>query len=248
MVLLISTSLTSRIGFKGSEDLGNGMKAMWLYETQVDFTDGLGPVPNSSAFVRGRQAYAGVSGGFGTVMAGYLYAPTKGLFGFSKTEILGDSVVDNSAYLNAEPAGQAIAYANDFGGIKVAVAAIEGTEAVGDATDLSVTGTVGPVNVGVGSFSPETGDSTTTLAANGKFGDLTVGAIFQDTDGNSAMIVSGAFSFGANTIKVSVADKEAGDLKSTNVALTHALSKRTSAYIALDDENEDMGIGLMHKF
>ena len=235
----------SRIGFKGTEDLGNGMTASFTYETQVDFQNAFASTDAAeSAFAKGRHAHVSVGGDFGTVTAGYVYMPTKGLFGFSKTEINGDGVADNSAYLMAEPKGEAVQYTGKIGGATVKLACA-GTQLCDD-TDMTVTTALGSVNLGLGLYSVDGGEDTTTIAANTKVGDLTLGAIYQDNDAGDATIVSAAYSMGANTIKVSMADKDAAE--STNVMVSHALSKATSVYVAMDDENDDTAVGLIHKF
>ncbi len=57
---------TSLIGFKGGEDLGNGLKAIWQIESRVhiggDRTDTVGT----------RQTFVGLEGGFGKVRLGYV--------------------------------------------------------------------------------------------------------------------------------------------------------------------------------
>lgn len=62
----------SRLGFKGTEDLGGGLTALFLLENgfSVD-TGGLG----QGGLLFGRQAYAGLGGGFGTVTLGRQYTP-----------------------------------------------------------------------------------------------------------------------------------------------------------------------------
>jgi predicted porin len=62
----------SRLGFKGSEDLGGGLSAMFLLESgfQVD-TGEMG----QGGLLFGRQAYVGLQGTGGTVMAGRQYTP-----------------------------------------------------------------------------------------------------------------------------------------------------------------------------
>lgn len=60
---------TSRIGFKGSEDLGNGLKAIFALEYKVTMDNNAGFGGTSSA----RQQYVGLSDAkLGTVVAGYL--------------------------------------------------------------------------------------------------------------------------------------------------------------------------------
>ncbi|PKO34183.1 MAG: hypothetical protein CVU34_09220 [Betaproteobacteria bacterium HGW-Betaproteobacteria-7] len=66
----ISTN-SSLIGFKGSEDLGNGLKAVFQFEGSVGF-DGGAAFGGSN-----RDSYVGVAGGFGTVVAGNLTGPTR---------------------------------------------------------------------------------------------------------------------------------------------------------------------------
>ncbi|MXR35564.1 porin [Craterilacuibacter sinensis] len=59
--------LGSRIGFKGSEDLGNGLKAIWQVETALAIDDG----KNGGKSWASRDSFAGLSSEFGTVKLGY---------------------------------------------------------------------------------------------------------------------------------------------------------------------------------
>ena len=65
-------SLGNRLGFKGTEDLGNGLKAVFLLE-QGFMLDTGAQQTSGSQFTR--QAYMGLSGNFGTVVGGRLYTP-----------------------------------------------------------------------------------------------------------------------------------------------------------------------------
>jgi predicted porin len=62
----------SRLGFKGTEDLGNGLSALFLLESgfQID-TGAMG----QGGLLFGRQAYVGLDGHFGTLTAGRQYTP-----------------------------------------------------------------------------------------------------------------------------------------------------------------------------
>ena len=62
----------NRIGFKGSEDLGNGLKAVFLLEQGFGLGTGNFHRPGRTF---SRQSWAGLQGGFGTVSLGYQYAP-----------------------------------------------------------------------------------------------------------------------------------------------------------------------------
>lgn len=61
----------SRIGFKGMEDLGNGLKAVFTleYALTIDADTGVGSTGGST---EARQQYVGLAGNFGTVVAGRL--------------------------------------------------------------------------------------------------------------------------------------------------------------------------------
>jgi predicted porin len=61
---------SSRFGFRGTEDLGNGMKALFNLEGGVAIDTGAG---DSSLF--GRRAVVGLEGAFGTVTVGREYSP-----------------------------------------------------------------------------------------------------------------------------------------------------------------------------
>jgi predicted porin len=57
----------TRLGFRGTEDLGGGLSALWLAEHGINLdTGGLG---QGGRFF-GRQVYVGLKGGFGTLAAG----------------------------------------------------------------------------------------------------------------------------------------------------------------------------------
>ena len=60
----------SRLGFKGTEDLGSGLKAIFDMEMGVYLDNG-----GSQGQVFGRQAWVGLTGDFGTVKAGRQYSP-----------------------------------------------------------------------------------------------------------------------------------------------------------------------------
>lgn len=61
---------SSRLGFRGTEDLGNGLKAMFNIEAGVSLDTG---AADSSLF--GRRAVVGLEGGFGLLTVGREYSP-----------------------------------------------------------------------------------------------------------------------------------------------------------------------------
>ena len=64
------TSNTSAIGVKGSEDLGDGMKAIYKMEWQVDVADGGKESGTGTAGLVKRDQFVGLKGGMGTVKLG----------------------------------------------------------------------------------------------------------------------------------------------------------------------------------
>jgi predicted porin len=106
------------LNFSASEDLGDGLKAIAKYGVNVD-VDGKAPAQ--------RDAYVGLSGGFGTVMAGTLTTPyassTKTWDPFLATAAQARGNYGMSALHNGY-AKNAIAYANKFGMAKVVAAVV----------------------------------------------------------------------------------------------------------------------------
>lgn len=62
----------SRIGFKGKEDLGNGLSALFVLESGFNIDTG---ASGQGGLLFGRQAYVGLSGTGGTVTLGRQYSP-----------------------------------------------------------------------------------------------------------------------------------------------------------------------------
>jgi predicted porin len=64
----------SRLGFKGTEDLGNGLKALFVYELGTVNVDSNSST-SGAGFNRTRQTYVGLGGNWGTAVAGRLQSP-----------------------------------------------------------------------------------------------------------------------------------------------------------------------------
>ena len=80
------SSNSSRIGFKGAEDLGGGMKAVWQVETGIN-------LGNGTTTWAGRNSFAGLAGGFGTFILGKHDTPYKTVG--RKAELFGNGVGDS---------------------------------------------------------------------------------------------------------------------------------------------------------
>jgi predicted porin len=129
---LQSNSAESSIGFKGVEDLGNGLKALFdlQYVITPDQNTGLG---NAYADVGGLgkgHQYVGLTGGFGTAVAGQLDGLRYGLF--AKYNPFGNYSVGNFASMTTQydRASNAVAYISpNFGGVTVVLAFATNTQA-----------------------------------------------------------------------------------------------------------------------
>jgi predicted porin len=99
---------TTRIGVKGSEDLGNGLKAIFQAEWAFEGVEGgsYAAEPNQSVF-RNRLAYAGLSGKWGTTAMGRQWTPYFGAV--NKTDIYNKGDI-NPQFLGTSRTGNAWSY------------------------------------------------------------------------------------------------------------------------------------------
>lgn len=85
------TSNGSNLGFKGTENLGNGMKAIFQFETEVNFD-------NNSSLGLNRDSFVGLTGGFGQLTLGTQTGPSNALGGRLDVNS-GDTIMSNTAVL-----------------------------------------------------------------------------------------------------------------------------------------------------
>lgn len=91
-------SNSSRIGIKGSEDLGSGLKALYQMEFTVNMdgegsntnTTNTGAKTESGLGGSSRNTFVGLGGGFGSVMLGRLDSPIKNVS--RKYDLFGDQI------------------------------------------------------------------------------------------------------------------------------------------------------------
>ena len=80
------SSNTSAVGVKGSEDLGDGLKAIYKVEFQIDLLGGPDTTPDSdlnsgSGALTGRDQFVGLKGGMGTIKFGTMSSNYKQMGG-----------------------------------------------------------------------------------------------------------------------------------------------------------------------
>ncbi len=79
------TQAGNRFGVRGSEDLGGGLRAIFQLENGFNIDTGtLGQSDTANTRLFGRQAYAGLAGGFGTLVLGRIAAFSSGTGAFDK--------------------------------------------------------------------------------------------------------------------------------------------------------------------
>lgn len=188
-------SNASRIGFKGSEDLGGGLKAVFLLESEIDAS-------GESSTIGSRNRYAGVAGGFGTVLAGIHDTPMK-IIG-RRIELFPEYVGD-ARNITAQSGGpspgwdarlqNAVAYLSPKFG-PVTIAAAYSTDWNGGANvdnndenaySISAGFDIGPVFLGVATekhnlvsaTNVQTDESAFRVVADAKFGPARVVALYQ---------------------------------------------------------------------
>lgn len=89
------TSRSSRVGIKGSEDLGSGLKAIYQLELAVNVDGGSNSQTASNSGVSTpRNTFIGLAGDWGTFILGRHDTPAKIAFLGAGTEVLNHSVLD----------------------------------------------------------------------------------------------------------------------------------------------------------
>ena len=145
---------TSRVGFRGTEDLGGGMKANFLMEMGLRIDDGAAPGVvgvNSGASggnLFGRNAWGGLSGGFGEVRLGRQVLGSYGVFASSisagSSNGLYDAATGTAPLIGGVRFSNAIRYMSpDFGGFKASVM-LAAPETDADTSTNTITTTTPP--------------------------------------------------------------------------------------------------------
>ncbi|MEJ2611655.1 MAG: porin [Candidatus Thiodiazotropha sp.] len=137
---------TSRLGVKGSEDLGNGLTGVYKieYEVHISTNPDDGKEFAGDGSLGARNAFVGLAGGFGTFVIGRHDTPLK--ISTASLDYFGDTIIDNNKdyteYLQDRRADGTIAYISpSLGGIATIAAALvpgENNEADGIADAYSL--------------------------------------------------------------------------------------------------------------
>lgn len=244
----------SRLGFKGNEDLGGGLKAIWQIESALSASPGVvGNGGVGGASLATRNSFIGLAGGFGTFLVGRHDTPYK--LGTASLDIFGDTMADYNGINGVDPVNathdyrspQAIAYISpEWSGFHFAVAGIATNVAPidnGDTIDaLSATGVYknGPLFLSLSYQDVQSLDSTAwKVGAGYTFGDAQVGLIYENIDNagpndRDSWLLNGKYNMGPIALKAEygrVNNDTAPDADAWAVGADYNLSKRTQAYI-----------------
>ncbi|MBT9596484.1 MAG: porin [Vitreoscilla sp.] len=243
----------SRLGFRGTEDLGGGLKANFLIEHGLNSDNGTQASP--AAFWN-RLSYVGLAGGWGELQLGRVYTPTFlvhatydafGPQGVAAQQVLfGSMEIAQPANIRANNAVNYLTPAG-LGGFMANAQVSAGEGAPGKYTGVSAGYQGGGFagHVALGRYdNPAIDDlSSLTVGARYKFGDFTLYGLYDRANsGNSldthGLQVSGMYAIGALELKASYAQAsretpagvDAGTSKRTGIGAVYHLSKRTALY------------------
>lgn len=220
---------SSRVGFKGSEDLGGGLKANFLFE------HGLSPDTGAAdATFWQRSSWVGLSGGFGEVRLGRQY--TLGFLGIigqmPSTAAASDIRVGFGFQGQGSRNSDQIQYHSPkMGGVQLrASTQLDGDTANAPNTEYALVYGAGALSAAANYGKKDGEDSETSVWAAYNFGPaaLAAGSINSNAgDGTWARV---KVPMGAATLFAGMAKNDDTDADATEVGVYYALSKRTRVY------------------
>lgn len=252
----------SRFGFKGTEDLGGGLKANFVLEQGFNADNG---TQKEAGEAFSRQAYLGLSGGFGEVKFGKVWTAYDDISGATNPvfdSVLAPTSVWRSTSYQDNPANGLYYATPSFGGISAAVST--SLKEAGDETStaMHVKYEGGPLYVGAAFQQDKAGAAKTKytrlngsydfgsfklLAGYGKVNepkatDFSIGA---DVPLSSNLVLSAGYA----------TSKEDGSKRDNglSVGAAYSLSKRTTVYGGVRNvegtaDESRVGFGLKHTF
>jgi predicted porin len=128
----------NRLGVKGSEELGGGLKAIYQIEFGINPTDTNNNLVNNADTIAMRNTFVGLAGGFGTALMGRNDTPLK--ISTGKLDFFADTLADMNGTVGFHDlrADNAVAYISpSFSGFTLAAAIVP----AGGATALGVQNT-----------------------------------------------------------------------------------------------------------
>lgn len=256
----------SRLGFKGTEDLGGGLSASFQLENGFNLDNG---TLGQGGRIFGRQAWVGLNGGFGSVKFGRQYMPIftavdsidpfgTGLAG-DASGWLGANIFNNIDIRSSNAIDYSISVAGFSVEAQYGLGEVAGNTSANRQLGLSVGYANGPINVVLAheSVNDATGNGAakaTFLGGSYNFGPATVHAAFDTEKTDNGVVTTldyrdwmlgvSAPVGPAGTVMASYIhadDRTAANFDQNKFAIgyTHALSKRTNLYTSYGRINQN---------
>jgi len=249
---------SSRLGFRGQEDLGSGLMAKFVIEAGLALDTGSS---TQGGLTFGRQSWVGLSSGFGTISLGRQYSPhylalldidpfKVGLSGNAQNLIVSQTRVNNSLRYTSP------AWSGFIGEVIYALGEVAGNNSANRQFGGSVGYANGPILVKLAhhSIDDAIGDdraNNTILGGSWNFG---VGTLNLGVNRNRGLIgvdtrdylVGGSAGFGPSTVMLSYIRKDDRtglnrDAHQWALGYTYAVSKRTNFYSSYGRITNDNG-------
>lgn len=253
---LQTNSYGSRLGFKGSEDLGNGLKAIYQIEGGLNIS-----LNGGNGNISGRNSFLGLAGDFGTVILGRHDHPYK--LATLAFRPMGDTMADRAGF-HADQflrTDGVLAYVSpSMGGMTVAAAVVPTHKVTGSddlAYSVMASYGAGPILVNVAYDAVEDAGADNVMMAGVRydFGMGTVGVMYESFDlaDDTHITVPVTFKIGGTSyVRAMVKMRDNADSTDFAVQAGTNMSKRTEAYALVatvnDNDMNAFSVGLRHKF
>jgi len=245
---------TSRFGLKGSEDLGGGLKANFQLEQGFNIDNGTAGNATSANQAFDRQAWVGLSGGFGEVQFGKTWSSYDDIRSSANDSFGANVAASFAAWVgyNDRPVNSVKYISPNFGGFSGSVTYGLGedktaTTSASNLTSLGLQYATGPVFVGLAYQSEKNGPANTKFTnslLNGSYdfgmAKLVAGynqakqGVFKANEWNLGVEVPVAANLNFGLGYAESKEKTAGVATDKSTAYTasllYSLSKRTTVY------------------
>ncbi|MGR6874639.1 porin [Pseudomonas sp. HK3] len=251
------SSHASRLGIKGSEDLGSS-KVVYQAEYETDI-DGDGTV------FKQRDSYVGLHyAGMGTVKMGVMDTPLKKSQG--KFDLFNDVFDMKNVIVGDNRAANSLNYTTEeMGAVQVSASVVFAEDGSSDGYSANAIFNADSLYAAVAYDTKVGNESTVRATGIYSMGDLSFGALLNQIDSDDVagdedelgFGVNAAMKAGANTYKVQYlsGDQKANDAESITLGADHKLAKTTKAYLYVNqfetdtsDSEVTIALGLEHKF
>ncbi|MGH8852670.1 MAG: porin [Telluria sp.] len=209
----LSGSLPSRIGFRGSEDLGGGTAVVFALESGFNPDTG---VSGQGGRLFGRQAWVGLKGGWGTLQVGRIVNMT--FLATAKSDVLGPNLFSINSidlYLPNARSDNAVGYLGSFRGVTVGATYSLGRDAsaAGGPAATNCGGEVAGKAKACRQFTALLGHETATYGINTTYDKLygnagAAGGLTSSERFDRRITVNGYYMFGATKLGAGVIDRQ----------------------------------------